>query len=68
MADSEDLQQVIAAAIVEDWELVEDTAGATADRKSIFDLAYRFGWHAAGKYLRNNRSGHENSLRAESEG
>jgi hypothetical protein len=58
--DSDNLQQAIAIAITEDWELIKDTAGAVADRKSIFELAYRFGWHAAGKYLRD-KDGDDNA-------
>lgn len=37
-------------AITEDWELVKDTAGKACDAKTIFELAFRFGWHAGSKY------------------
>lgn len=41
---------VVQNAIAEDWDLVKDTAGRVADQKTIFDLAFRFGWHAASKH------------------
>lgn len=44
------LQTAIQEAIAEDWELVRGTAGQVNDPKGMFDLAYRFGWHAANKY------------------
>lgn len=36
--------------IDEDWELVKNTAGVSADRRAMFDMAFRFGWHAARKH------------------
>lgn len=36
--------------IDEDWELVKDTAGLVADRHTIFDMAFRYGWYAARKH------------------
>lgn len=45
-----ELQVAIQAAIDEDWELIKDTAGKFADRRSMFNMAYRFGWHAASKH------------------
>lgn len=54
-----DLQIEIQKAIDEDWELVKDTAGAHADRRTLFDLAFRFGWHAATKPSRMSGDEHE---------
>lgn len=45
------LHVIVQNAAAEDWELVKDTAGKCADRKVIFDLAFRFGWHAATKQV-----------------
>lgn len=50
-----ELRAAIDAAITEDWEIVKDTAGKFADRHSMFEMAYRFGWHAATKYWTNRR-------------
>lgn len=48
------LQLAIDKAIADDWEQVKDAAGKT-DRRSLFDMAYRFGWHEATKYWTKRR-------------
>ena len=46
----DDYRRELQRLIDEDWELIKDTAGAVSDRHTIFDMAFRFGWHAARKH------------------
>lgn len=51
-----ELQLAIEKAVAEDWDLIKDTTGKACDARAIFDLAYRFGWHASDKYHQRYKS------------